>query len=495
MASVFSCLFTIAILYFFVPESGKETIVQAKAVPAYAANYQGSSATQGPAFDFTAAAEKVTPAVVHVTSTEQAHGQDQAQMPDSMDQQQLPEFFRYFFKDMPQGQQPQEQGPMVGEGSGVIISADGYIVTNNHVVADADKLDVLLPDNRSFKATVIGTDPDADIALIKIDAKDLPYLPFSNSKNVKVGQWVLAVGNPFGTLNSTVTAGIVSATGRNINLLDNQDKTAVESFIQTDAAINPGNSGGALVDADGNLIGINTAIASPTGSYAGYGFAVPSNIARKVVDDLMKYGTVERGFLGVNIADINAATEEKYKIDATQGVYVIDTQQGGSAAEAGIKGGDIITGIEDQQITSGSQLIAYLFDKNPGEKVTVHVTRDGKNKDFDMTLKSKEGTTKLASNERIEALQPLGADFQNLTKQELKDLGLQGGVKVVQTYPGKLRQQGVQSGFIITEFANHPVKDMEELGKVVAHEKGGVLIQGIYPDHPKDVQYYGVGLS
>ncbi len=483
-AAIIGSLITLAAYYFILKDQVKTVRVESAASPAYNASYFSTAkeAAEAP-FDFTFAAEKVTPSVVHITSTQQATAR-------SEQYQQIPEFFREFFGDRFQG--APEQGPRVGVGSGVIISTDGYIVTNNHVVANADELDVVLTDNRRYRANVVGTDPTTDLALLKIDEEDLPYLSLANSDDLKVGQWVMAAGNPFGYLNSTVTSGIISALGRNINIL--QDQYAIESFIQTDAAVNPGNSGGALVNINGDLIGINTAIASPTGAYTGYAFAVPSNIVKKVVEDLKDYGTVQRGFLGVMIREVDATVAEENNLDFTRGVLVDSVIADGSAIAAGIEEGDVIIKVDERTVNTTSDLLSYIGRKRPGDQVDVTIIRDGKENSFNMTLKARDGSTELAARERSTAFEELGAEFQNLTKEEAQELNLSGGVKVTRTYPGKLRQQGVRPGFIITGIANKPVRSIEDLSEVVEGEKGGVLIEGVYPDAPGEVQYYGIGL-
>lgn len=487
ISAVIASLLTIAAFYFFAGDKlGQRQQQDSDAFPAYAASYYDSESASAPdtPFDFTLAAEKATPAVVHITSTQEA-------VANNDQQQQIPEFFRDFFGD--QLPQQQQRGPRMGSGSGVIISEDGYIITNNHVVADADELTVVLVDNRSYVATVVGTDPTTDLALIKIDEEALPYLKFGNSEDVKVGQWVAAIGNPFRGLNSTVTAGIVSATGRNINILRDQ-QYAIESFIQTDAAVNPGNSGGALVNMNGDLIGINSAIASPTGAYAGYAFAVPSNIATKVVSDLKEFGSVQRGFLGVSIQEVNAALAEEYDLSINQGVYVAELVESGSAAAAGIQKGDVIVQVDDKKIYQTSDLLSYIGRKRPGDEVEVIVLRDGERENYTMTLKTLEGTAEIASSARVEALEDLGADFQALSEEEAEELNIEGGVKVVRTYAGKFRQQGVRPGFIITGIAGNPVRSVEDLTEIVENERGGVLVEGVYPDSPNEKQYYGMPL-
>src|SRR5688500_15566070 len=335
LAAVLGSVSTIATFEWFDKDDNKGVNVEyLTGVPASKVAYKVDKNGEVVALDFTTAAEKVMPAVVHIRST-----QDGTRRTDQ-EQEQYPDPFRDFFG--PRG----PQGPSQSSGSGVIINADGYIVTNNHVVQDADVVEVTLYDNRNYKAEVIGIDPDTDIAVIKINQKGLPALSFVDSDKAKIGEWVLAVGNPF-NLNSTVTAGIISAKGRNINILSRNSEegsTAIESFIQTDAAINPGNSGGALVELNGGLLGINTAIASPTGAYSGYGFAVPSNIVSKVVEDLVKFGTVQRGWLGIRVASVNSQIAKEYDLDLNEGAYIsgFDDKRPSSAKEAGIKEGDEI---------------------------------------------------------------------------------------------------------------------------------------------------------
>lgn len=486
VAAIMASIISIA-AYHFVFREQMKTVKVETASPAFQASYyaSGNAAPDVP-FDFSLAAEKVTPAVVHITNTQEAVVQNDQY-------EQIPEFFRDFFGDQFRGA-PQQRGPRVGMGSGAIISEDGYIVTNNHVVADAAELDVLLTDNRRYRATVIGTDPTTDLALIKIDEEGLPYINFASSDDLKVGQWVMAAGNPLGILNSTVTAGIISALGRNIGILQTEDRSAIESFIQTDAAVNQGNSGGPLVNINGDIIGINTAIVSPTGAYSGYAFAVPSNIVKKVVSDLKEYGTVQRGFLGVEIMEVNPTMAEERDLEVNRGVLVNSLVDNGSAKAAGIEEGDVITKVDDKNVYGSSDLLSYIGRKRPGDKVEVTVNRDGKEMTFNMTLKARDGSAELASRERNAALDELGAEFQEVSKEEAQKLNIPGGVKVTRTYPGKFRQQGIRPGFIITGIANLPIKSLDDLTKIVQEAEGGVLIQGIYPDEPGEIKYYGVGL-
>ena len=332
--------------------------------------------------DFRPAARKVTPAVVHIQSTIEPQ-EGERQNPYRNIPPQLRDFFN-LPNDRPM--------PRRGAGSGVIISSDGYIVTNNHVIDNADIVTIVLNDNRSYQADVIGSDPTTDLALVKIDEIDLPFVEFGNMEDVEVGEWVLAVGNPF-NLSSTVTAGIVSATGRSINIL--REQAAVESFIQTDAAINPGNSGGALVNTQGKLIGINTAIASPTGSYSGYGFAVPVDLTKKVVNDLLNYGTVQRGYLGVLVRNIDAQLAEEENLDITRGVYVDSLIANSAAQDAGIRAGDVIVKIDDYAINASPQLISLIAQRRPGDEITLTVIRNGERQNFTATLRNEFGGTEL----------------------------------------------------------------------------------------------------
>lgn len=444
--------------------------------------------------DFTKTAENVVNAVVHIKSTQAFTGRQES--PNAF--RQLPDPFREFFGDpenSPFFQDPRGNGPQarVGTGSGVIINQDGYIVTNNHVVAEADDLEVTLYDNRTFKATVIGTDPSTDLALIQVKAKGLPALPLVNSDNVKVGEWVLAVGNPLG-LNSTVTAGIVSAKARNINIL--REQFAVESFIQTDAAINPGNSGGALVNLEGGLVGINTAIASPTGAYAGYGFAVPANIVSKVVEDLLQYGIVQRGVLGVMIRSVDGGLAKEKGLDVTKGAYVDSLLANSAAAAAGIKPGDVIVEVEGKAIQSSPELQEMIARYRPGDKVSVKVDRQGKIKVFEVVLNNRQGSTALVEKPELkDALSLLGAEFETLSSDAARKLEIKGGVKVTKLYAGKIRKYtDMREGFIITKVDGRRVTSVEELAQALEGKDGGVMLEGVYEDIP-GVRYYAFGMQ
>ncbi len=446
--------------------------------------------------DFTAVSEEVMDAVVHIASTQTT--ESMARGPQG--NRPLPDPFRDFFGDDfferffgPRGPQSPQMPPQarVGTGSGVIINEDGYIVTNNHVIDQADDIEVTLHDNRSYKGIVIGTDPSTDLALIKIEANGLPTLPLVDSDQVKVGEWVLAVGNPF-NLNSTVTAGIVSAKSRNINIL--RDQYAIESFIQTDAAINPGNSGGALVNLNGGLVGVNTAIASPTGAYAGYGFAVPSNIVNKVVEDLLKYGVVQRGYLGVTIRAVNANLVKEKDLSVSKGVFVDSVMQKSAANDAGIRPGDVIMRINDIEVSSAPELQEQIARKRPGDLVKVQLKRENKDIELNVELKNREGSTDLVASSRKEIFELLGADLQELDQVTASRLNISGGVKVVDIHAGKLAQQTkMREGFIITKVDNRPVKTPEELERALQGKRGGVMLEGIYEDSP-EVHYYAFGM-
>ena len=445
--------------------------------------------------EFTDVAREVMPAVVHIKSTQvrRLAGDRYGDIPDP---------FRHFFDDDMMerffgpgydnpGQQQRGLVPRVGSGSGVIINSDGYIVTNNHVVDNADDIEVILSDNRVYKATVIGTDPSTDLALIKIKEKGLPTVPFINSDDVEVGEWVLAVGNPF-NLNSTVTAGIVSAKARNINIL--QDQSAIESFIQTDAAINMGNSGGALVNLQGGLVGISTAIASPTGSYAGYGFAVPSNIVSKVVEDLMEYGSVQRGYLGLMIRSVDGSLAMEENLDITQGVYVDSITDESAAGEAGIKVGDVIIEVDGQEVKSSGELLELIARKRPGDEVDLKVDRSGKERDFDVVLKSREGTTGPVKTAQVEILDVLGIDVEDIDKATATKLDIPGGVKITSMYPGKLSNTtDIRTGYIITKIDGKEVKSRDEFIDIMQGKEGGVMFEGVYEEYP-GVYYYAFGL-
>ncbi len=389
---------------------------------------------------------------------------------------------------------PSNQQMRQGAGSGVIIAQDGYIVTNNHVVEGADKIQVHLNDRRVFEGKVIGRDPSTDLALLKIDGSDLATLTFGNSDDVKVGEWVLAVGNPM-NLTSTVTAGIVSAKGRNINLLQYdpaRDIFPIESFIQTDAAVNPGNSGGALVNAKGELIGINTAIASTTGQYAGYSFAIPATIVRKVTSDLMEFGSVQRAYIGVSIRDVDTKLAEELRMVRPRGVYVNGLTDGGAAQKAGIKDGDVIIKVGNIDVNNVPQLQEQVGKFRPGDKVPVTVLREGRENVLDVTLRGREGTTVANTAPKTTGMAALGAEFRSASAEELKALKLENGVKVTTVNGGKFRSTGIKEGFIITRIDQEPVRTPADLEHLLTSKRGGVLVEGVYPNGQR--AYYGLGL-
>jgi len=428
-----------------------------------------------PAFDFVDVAERTTPAVVHITTTMEVKTSQQTPNADNP----WGEFFdERFFRQMP-------QGPRQATGSGVIITEDGYIATNNHVIDNASSITVVLEDKRKYEAELIGSDPETDLALLKIKEKDLAFLPFGNSDDIKVGEWVVAVGNPF-NLNSTVTAGIVSAKGRNINLLSRNSQYAIENFIQTDAVVNPGNSGGALVNTRGELIGINTAIASQTGSYAGYSFAVPVNIAKKILDDILKYGEVKRAMLGVQIRDITSDLAKEKGIDEIKGVLVPSVVEGGAAEKAGIKDDDVILAIDGQEVNKASELQELISKYHPGDKVEVEINRGGKTMTKTAMLLSKQGeSTIVASTDRAK-IRALGAEFENLSREEKKKANVAYGVRIGKVGAGPLRAKNVPQGFIITHVDKRKVTNTKDLSSALKNKKGSILIDGVNSSGEED---------
>lgn len=445
--------------------------------------------------DFTGVSKEVMNSVVHIKASRKIPGRSQSYSYDPFGDLWDDDFFKFFFGE-PQKERQQRIQPepyiQEGTGSGVIINSNGYIVTNNHVVADADEIEVTLHNNEVYKAKIIGTDPSTDIALIQIKNGNLQALPLGNSDDVEVGEWVLAIGNPF-NLNSTVTAGIISAKGRNINIIN--DKSAIEAFIQTDAAINPGNSGGALVNLEGELIGINTAIASLTGSYMGYGFAIPANIVSKVVEDIMKYGMVQRAYLGVFIRDINGNLASEKNLEVREGAYVDSLMENSSAGEAGIKAGDVIVKVNQTPILKSADLLEQIGRHRPGDKVDVVVNRKGKEFTYAVTLANQKGLKKLVEKENQDVLDILGADFQNLDENTAKKLGIDGGVVVKDIKAGVLKSQtDMREGFIITGANKVKIRSVDDLKKELKDAKGGIMLEGIYENYPGTV-FYAFGLE
>ncbi|MDP5170557.1 MAG: trypsin-like peptidase domain-containing protein [Bacteroidia bacterium] len=414
---------------------------------------------------FIQASSKARPAVVHIRASFRTHHSQQSN-----------DFFSNPFKD--QQEEEQDDFPQgIASGSGVLISSDGYIATNNHVVEDADEIEVTLFDNRRYKAELIGRDASTDLALIKISENALPFLAFANSDDVQVGQWVLAVGNPM-DLTSTVTAGIVSAKGRNINLLRSDSRYAIESFIQTDAAVNKGNSGGALVDEYGNLVGINTAIASRTGYFAGYSFAIPATIARKVMEDFVAYGEVRRGFLGVQIQPMNAELADITGLDIMQGAYVSSVNQGLGAADAGIKEGDVIISVNEISVNSSSELQEQVSRFRPGDKIKIVAFRRGEKKTFIVALKGLDGVGLPAADLRS-GIEFKGSRFRLLTEEEATTFGLRQGV-MVESIGSAMKNGGVEKGLVILEVDGKEIFTIEDLERALLSSNDYVNIKGMY---------------
>ena len=466
------------------------TLIKVNASPA------ASSAVPAQPVDLTYAAEKALPSVVHILSTKNSKVQTVEVQSDPFS-----DFFSDpfgFFGNPNQGQGGKQKRSVrtpkqQGSGSGVIISSDGYIVTNNHVVADADELTITLNDNKEYSARIIGTDKTTDLALIKIDGKNLPAITIANSEDIKVGEWVLAVGNPF-NLTNTVTAGIVSAKGRSLY------QNGVESFIQTDAAINPGNSGGALVNTRGELIGINAMLYSQTGSFSGYGFAIPTSIMNKVVDDLKKYGTVQRAVIGIQGQDVknyvDGQKDEGKDIDlgTMEGIYVAKVTDESAAEEAGLKEGDVITAIDSKAVNKMADLQEYLAKKRPGDKVTITYLRNKKKGTKTVTLKNEQGNTQVVKKADLDVL---GGNFRAVTDEQKKQYNIGYGLEVIKVNAGKLKNAGMTKGFIIQRVNDNAVKSIDDLQSIVKEastSKDPVLyIQGIYPTGKK--AYFAVPLE
>lgn len=444
-----------------------------------------------PPVDFEKAATAAVPSVVHIktiTKFREVSGRNQQQNPFG---DQGDDLFRRFFGDgNGNGMQPQQQQDQRASGSGVIISADGYIVTNNHVVDHATDIVVTLNNRKDYKAKVIGTDPNTDLALIKIDGKNLPVMPMGNSDDARLGQWVLAIGYPL-NLDVTVTEGIISAKSRNIGI-NRQAAAPIESFIQTDAAVNPGSSGGALINTNGELIGINAAIASPTGSYAGYAYSIPANLVKKVISDIMKFGSVQRGYLGISMApeEMDDAKKKELGInDDVNGVWIMEVTPNSAADEAGLKKGDAITKINGIAIATGSQLSEQIGREKPGDKIQITYLRAGSEHTTDATLQNKMGTF---ASQKSAAVESLGADFSALSKDEAGKTGLDGGVQVSNIRDGIISSQtNMRAGFIITKIGNNAVKSVDDLKAALASQSANFQIQGVYPGS-SEVYYYGI---
>ena len=425
--------------------------------------------------NFVYAAKSATPAVVHIKTK---YTSEAANYRNPLD-----DFFKDFYGD----RSPRQPREARGAGSGVIVSSDGYIATNNHVIDKSSEIEVVLNDNRSFQAEVIGSDPDTDLALLKIDAENLPSVSFGDSENIQVGEWVLAIGNPY-EYRSTVTAGIVSAKGRNIGILGRENR--IEAFIQTDAAVNPGNSGGALVNLKGELIGINTAIASRTGSYVGYSFAVPATLVEKVIWDLKDYGSVQRPLLGIRIQDMNADLAKEYDLDMLRGVYVAGVTSGSAAEEAGLETNDIVVAIDGKPVANVAQLQEQIALNRPGDKVTVTYVRNGKTKTTEAELKNILNTTELVTASSSFELE--GAKIEPVSETLKEKLDINSGLQIKDLGSGKWKETDIKEGFIITKIDRREINSPEDLSMALRRSEGqGILIEGLYPNGEK--AYYGVG--
>lgn len=467
IASFVGALVALATYQIVVPEEDNYNSIQERQNVKLSNYTIDASVPEG--INFVQAAEVVTPGVVHVRMTREATNQ----------------YYRSPFEELfgnPHRNMPREQQ---GSGSGVIISDDGFITTNYHVVEGASKVEVILHDNRRYEAEVVGEDPTTDLALLKIEEKNLDFIRYGNSDDLRVGEWVLAVGNPF-TLTSTVTAGIISAKARNINILGNR-QFRIESFIQTDAVVNPGNSGGALVNLKGELVGINTAIASPTGSYAGYSFAVPVSLVKKVMDDLLEFGAVQRALLGISIQDVSQVAEE-YDLEESNGVYVAAVNIGSAAEEAGLQEGDIIIGIDNNEIKNTSELQEYVARNRPGDKIDVTYLRGGKESTVEATLKNIMGEERMYRREAAMEIQ--GATISEIDEDTKGDLDISGGVQLNNIKNGKWSEAGIKDGFIITSVDKREIKTINDLMASLANKEGGILIGGVYPDGEE--VYYGI---
>jgi Do/DeqQ family serine protease len=378
--------------------------------------------------------------------------------------------------------------PQRASGSGVIISEDGYIVTNNHVIEEADEIKVTLNNKKQYKAKLIGTDPSSDLALIKIEEKGLNFLLYGNSDNIKVGQWVLAVGYPL-NLETTVTAGIVSAKARTLGLNQRKSNSPIESFIQTDAAVNQGNSGGALISTNGELVGIVSAIASPTGAYAGYSYAIPVNIVKKIINDLLQYGTVQRAYLGISYLPENAPEAEKTKLNYKegQGVLVMDVAKDGAMSSSGIQTGDYITKINGVKVANGSEMVEQIAGYKPGDKITVHYNRAGKEASTSITLRNKSGSYEIVKNTVSDKL---GATLQSLDSKKSKEYGVKGGVVVTKINSGLIDEQTrMRDGFVILKANGTEVKTIEEFNTAISKASKRILLEGFYPGYEGVYQY------
>ena len=455
--------------------------------PARFASYDPTSAGS-PMVDFEMAATKAAPAVVHIKTL--TKGKQVAAGPDMGDNP-----FKQFFgdgNDNPFG----GNGPMTprdqrASGSGVMISSDGYIVTNNHVVDGADEVVVTLNNKKDYKAKVVGKDASTDLAVVKIEGANFKSLEFANSDNVHLGQWVLAIGYPL-NLETTVTSGIVSAKGRNLGINSRQSASPIESFIQTDAAVNPGNSGGALVNTNGDVIGINSAIASPTGSYAGYSYAIPSNLVQKVASDLIKYGSSKRAYLGVMYGNDQMSEEDRIKNNVKEGdgIYVMDVARGSAAAEAGVQKGDFITSINGAVVNTGTEMVEKIATARPGDKISIGYSHNGAAKTASVTLKATAGAYESMKQKVVDQL---GATFENLNKSQAAQLQIPYGVVISNIGQGIIAEQTrIKEGFIVTKVNNSPVRTVEELQSAIKNAGKSAILTGVYPAQPQTEYQYAL---
>jgi serine protease Do len=457
---------TLAVLLYRLVEPSREVIIREHS-PATYANMGGDPLSDAPLrtflssapTNFIVAAEAVTPSVVNIKTLQSGSS------------------FDFWGSSNSYG---------TSSGSGVIISADGLIITNNHVIENGSRIGVTLNDQREFEAKLIGADPSTDLALLKIEAEGLPFIRMGNSDSLRIGEWVLAVGNPF-NLESTVTAGIVSAKGRSIDILEGQDK--IESFIQTDAAVNPGNSGGALVNTNGELIGINTAIITRSGRYEGYSFAVPSNLVRKVVKDLRDYGIVQRGMLGVFVDKITVDRARELGLEAIEGVYISRVSPGSGADDAGLQRGDVIVGINGVKTRTVPEMQEQVGRYRPGNSITVEYIRQGKKDSAKVVLKNKNNNITLVASSDEQFIKELGFELQNLSRDEAKQFGV-SGVKVISIYRGsRIERTNMEPGFIITKVGEKKITKIEDFVKEIRKSKGKVMLEGIYEDYPGEYYY------
>ena len=456
LSAVISGLTAFAVVKTVTPSNESTTTI----VQADGSTYRTVNLSQDNYPDFTYAAESAVDAVVYVKVTSVTSSARQT--PNSI--------LEFFFGYPGEGQQRER----VGSGSGVIIREDGYIVTNNHVIDGADKIEVTLTNNQTYPAVLVGTDPATDVALLKIDASGLPVIPFGDSSKLRLGEWVIAIGSPY-DLRSTITAGIVSAKGRSMPNYTGEFK--IESFIQTDAAVNPGNSGGALVDKAGNLVGINTAIISQTGSYAGYSFAVPSNIVKKIVYDLIDFGSVKRALLGITMQPIDEKIAKEMKLSSLNGVYIYEVSKNGAADKAGIKAGDVLVAIDSVKVTDGASVQEAVSRFSPGEKAIVTVIRDGKEKQFEVTFQGTASENGTVSEDGSVAF--YGSSIRKAPEDILRKFGLKEGVEIVDLGPGKMKDAGASQGFIILYVNNKAVKTPEDVIEIVKKSDRAVFIEGV----------------